>query len=749
MTGATMLVLATCRLLRAEQQNLPPVVVTAPPVGTDRQRVPASVTALFEDEMVAAGIEGTQDLGTYAPNLVVREGGDRKLSFLSMRGIPNAILGQPAVGLYIDGVPYSDVRASLFDLLDVAHVDVFHGPQLFRFGRMGEAGAISIVTRRPASAFGAYGSIVYGSSNTQIYRGAVDVPLGAQTLLSFAGFESKRDGYIRNVFRHQPLDDRAAFGGRARLSLLPTPALQVDLTAEVHHADDAGNAFILLDQPDPFRVAYDNPGRAVTDDDVGALRVAWDAGGVRVSSISAVRVLNATRGAFDGDFTPRDLVVVESNRRFLDATQELRLTSPRRGGRWRWQVGGFFESKSTEDPLTGRFDSTPLVRAPPPVGLGLPFSAPVSDRQLGRFRDLTAAGFGETTVRLPWRLRFTLGLRYEYFQETLDRTHLLIPPSKPKTRSVVPPFHGHTSSSAWLPSATLAYRPRAPLMLYTTVARGYRPGGFSHLTDDFAEARFDPQFETSAEVGVKGSALQRTLHASLAFFYIRGRDFQDQRRMGFSSFVIRADGRPRSGRRPLRPLPVPHRPALRRQRDRARPPLRCPARRAVPPPVRGLRARRVAGHRHLSVPAEQLPPPGPVPSRRSPHRVGGTPRRGRAVRDQPDRHDLFPGGVPRRRRGLVHRDARGPARHWHARIGAVLDFHDAGSCRGYTEGRTYGNRTSAMRRRGCPCEDGRGVCPTRGRDGPDHARGPDVWDHHRCPGADERAARPQHPRAQE
>jgi hypothetical protein len=88
--------------------------------------VTASVTTLSASDVAAAGIEDTLDLGGYGPSPAVQEGGDCKLSFLHSEHPerdPRRAGGWPLCG----GVPYTNVRAALIELLDVDHIDVFAG----------------------------------------------------------------------------------------------------------------------------------------------------------------------------------------------------------------------------------------------------------------------------------------------------------------------------------------------------------------------------------------------------------------------------------------------------------------------------------------------------------------------------------------------------------------------------------------------------------------------------------------------
>src|SRR6266516_218323 len=209
--------------------TLPTVEVTAPPV---RSEQPASATILTRDDLDGSVIEGTEDLTAHAPGLRARASGDRKSSFIGRRGISNGGIGASSVGIYVD------------------RVAVLRGPQLTPFGRAAEAGAINIVTSQPGNTLHGDTSIRYGNYDTQVYQASVRGPIREDVaFFSLASIESRRDGYVRNVFRHEPLDDRDLLAGRARLVLRPLRALEVTLTGEGQRADDGPQTLVLLDQP--------------------------------------------------------------------------------------------------------------------------------------------------------------------------------------------------------------------------------------------------------------------------------------------------------------------------------------------------------------------------------------------------------------------------------------------------------------------------------------------------------------------
>src|SRR5262249_24598713 len=106
--------LAFTRHARARaEETLEPVVVSGSPEETAPQQGPASTPVLTDEDVKSAVIDRTADIAIRAPNLVLREGAGRSTPSFSIRGIVNASLGEPTVGLYVDGLPYTDLRFRL------------------------------------------------------------------------------------------------------------------------------------------------------------------------------------------------------------------------------------------------------------------------------------------------------------------------------------------------------------------------------------------------------------------------------------------------------------------------------------------------------------------------------------------------------------------------------------------------------------------------------------------------------------
>ena len=82
------------------------------------------------------------------------------------------------------------------------------------------------------------------------------------------------------------------------------------------------------------------------------------------------------------------------------------------------------------------------------------------------------------------------------------------------------------SYNEWTPRVTLDWFMRDNLMLYATVARGFKPGGFNTLeVTELLGQSYLPEFVTAYELGLKGQWLDNRLLVDAALFY---NDYTDQ-----------------------------------------------------------------------------------------------------------------------------------------------------------------------------------------------------------------------------
>ncbi len=221
------------------QEKVEEVVITAQKRSEKLQDVPLSVTAISGAQLETRGIQGSADLSSLAPTLMVTNGnsGNTTMSVISIRGSgsgsPNIFL-DTAVGTYVDGVYAGKNQGGLFDILDLERVEVLRGPQGTMFGRNTLAGAINFVTRKPSGEFSGSVGVEVGDHNARVERASIDLPKMGILKLNVAARNETRDGYVtNNTGSDSGKRDKQNYRLAALLDV--TPAFQVNYSYD--HAD--------------------------------------------------------------------------------------------------------------------------------------------------------------------------------------------------------------------------------------------------------------------------------------------------------------------------------------------------------------------------------------------------------------------------------------------------------------------------------------------------------------------------------
>lgn len=165
--------------------------------------MPVAVTALSAETLQANRITSVADLSGLAPNVTVRPAaGASNIPSFSARGLVSygVVPGSDKqVSIYLDGVYIGSPRGSIFDIPDIARIEMLRGPQGTLFGRNATAGAISIVTRDPRGEFGGRLETTVGNYDQRRFRASIDTPAWGP-FSGYASFvHSERRGDIRNT----------------------------------------------------------------------------------------------------------------------------------------------------------------------------------------------------------------------------------------------------------------------------------------------------------------------------------------------------------------------------------------------------------------------------------------------------------------------------------------------------------------------------------------------------------------------
>ncbi len=185
--------------------GIPQIIVTARRKEENLQSTPISVTAISAQDIEAKGMDTVMDVARSAPSVTLIPGANYsgKSALAYIRGVGQdqfTYAFEPGVGFYVDDVYFGSVYGSIFQLADIANIQVLRGPQGTLFGKNNEAGAILLYTPEPKGDDSGDIKVGYGSYNRVFVKGSFDVPLIADTLaLGVGGASNRMDGYVHRI----------------------------------------------------------------------------------------------------------------------------------------------------------------------------------------------------------------------------------------------------------------------------------------------------------------------------------------------------------------------------------------------------------------------------------------------------------------------------------------------------------------------------------------------------------------------
>ncbi|MBK8542977.1 MAG: TonB-dependent receptor [Caulobacteraceae bacterium] len=365
------------------------------------QDVPLAVTAVSGEQLENAGVQDLRDLTQLAPSFEMGTGQSSAAGHhrahprhrhrrrqCRLRGTQLASSSTASIARAL---------VLLADLPDMERVEILRGPQGTLFGRNTSAGAVSVVTASPEFEPGMYleGLAAFDDLEEVGARAGVNIPVSDSLAFSFDASIRARDGYVTDLISGEDINtsDRWFARGQALWDVSNTASLRVIVDAS--EADEvccgvtpfiygstqgAINAIVTggaVTSPTGLTIATPaiNPeGRGmtvspssaglpslgpglpaqpgtprrdlsdVTEDFGVSAQLDWDLGGIHLTSITAYRDWQQTRGQ-DIDFNYLDIAyrdgVVVGVENF---TQEIRLQGEY--GRVNWLAGLFYSDET-------------------------------------------------------------------------------------------------------------------------------------------------------------------------------------------------------------------------------------------------------------------------------------------------------------------------------------------------------------------------------------------------------------------
>ncbi|GAB2505470.1 TonB-dependent receptor [Microbulbifer agarilyticus] len=188
------------------------IVVTATKRETSLMETPISVTAFSQEKLDREGLTNVKDMAQMVPNMDISMDSSQTAPVVAMRGVRSTNiteLGDPAVGLHLDGIYSPRAQGAMALMFDVERVEALRGPQGTLFGRNSTVGSVNIISRRPdASQFDASFGIEAGRWNHQQTRGMVNLPVTETFALRASFMQETRDSYLNGLYDPNQWDVR-------------------------------------------------------------------------------------------------------------------------------------------------------------------------------------------------------------------------------------------------------------------------------------------------------------------------------------------------------------------------------------------------------------------------------------------------------------------------------------------------------------------------------------------------------------
>jgi iron complex outermembrane receptor protein len=497
----------------------PPVTVTAQKEPADPAKLPVSVTAVTKQMLDNAVVETPADAARYAPNTFFSEFTVRKLSNPRMRGVGSSPLN-PGVTTYFDGVPQLNANSSSITFLNVHQVEFVRGPQSALFGRNALGGLLNVETARPSlKGWTGMATLPIGNHTAWDLNGTISGPVNDTLGVGFSIDHGERDGFTVNDITGNLLDNRAATSFKGQALWNPTSAWEARFIVGGERARDGDYALndLAALRANPFHAQRDFEGR--TDRDIFSTTVLTrhEGPGLVFSTTTGI-VRWTTFDSTDLDYTPLPAATRTNDEQDLQFTQEVRIAnaaaSPYKlaNRSVRWQTGAFFFRQNYDQNAInslGPFVLSPLINFP--VDQTSPLAA---------LNDTGFGAYGQGTISVNDQLDVTGGVRIDYENKSADMTTSFAPAIFPPVNTVAEQSYTNVS-----PQVAVAYRLDASRMVFASVGRGYKAGGFNP-TSPAGNETYGEEKTWNVEGGVKTSLADNKASVTATVFLIDWDDIQ-------------------------------------------------------------------------------------------------------------------------------------------------------------------------------------------------------------------------------
>lgn len=238
----------------SDRFELEEIIVTARKREESLQQTPLSVSAFSGNDLERRNLTSLDQITEISPNTIFVAGsifsGSNSAASVYIRGIGQTDYiptTEPGVGVYVDGVYYSQSFSNVIDLIDIEQVEVLRGPQGTLFGRNTIGGAINVTTKKPEAGTSGGVSVATGRFNRIDGIVKLNVPISDTLFFKIAGSATNRDGFVERPNLSGNTGDDNTDAVRAALRWEPNSNWSVDLVADYSRSRENPAPGILLE----------------------------------------------------------------------------------------------------------------------------------------------------------------------------------------------------------------------------------------------------------------------------------------------------------------------------------------------------------------------------------------------------------------------------------------------------------------------------------------------------------------------
>lgn len=512
------------------------------------QDVSVAISAYGEDDLHKSSIGRIEDLAMRVPSLTytANNPGDQQLF---IRGIGSSIEGATAdrsVGIFVDDVYRTRSQGASGEFPDLERIEVLRGPQGTLYGKNVVGGAINFVSRKPSKESRAGLEVTAGNYAKVDVKGFVSGPVSDGISGKLAVATQQHDGYAHNTYTGNDMETDSSQAVQGMLRFNGSESTDILLSADYFRQRGTGGwrdgipvapAFYIPD-PTPFvspdrRSGPNNlDGRTTVDAGGLSLSIHHQFSAMTLTSITAYRISNfdslenTTGGYFTFDAPSTNIEFVqEYAERDKSLSQEFRIASREGEGRLSWLAGVYLLDQRTRDDHTNPITNFKFLFG------GYPVDVAADDFTVERAKTRSYAAYARMGYDITDQWNLAGGLRWS--RDAKDYSLVRGTHSQPY-QSFVPAgstgfiVNGSKSWSAVTPEVTLTYKPFHDHLLYATLSKGYKSGGWQGegTFDPASVVPFNPEHVTNYELGSKNTWFNRRMLLNVAAFYMDFKDLQ-------------------------------------------------------------------------------------------------------------------------------------------------------------------------------------------------------------------------------